>query len=59
MDEQCRHQDQHRDDDRNRQRQIEQQRRQRQDQHHQDGEHTNCEREVAALEEGADVAEAR
>ena len=33
-------------------------RRQRQDQHHQDGEHADREREVAALEEVADVAEA-
>ena len=37
---------------------IEQQRRQRQDQHHQDGEHADGERDVAALHEGADLAEA-
>ena len=58
MDEQRRHQDQHREDDRYRQREVEQQRRQRQDQHHQDGENADGERDVAALEEGADIPEA-
>ncbi len=58
VDEQRRHQDQHREDDRDRQRAVEQQRRQRQDQHHQNGEHADRERDVAALHEGADVAEA-
>ena len=58
MDEQRRHQDQHREDDRDRQREIEQQRRQRQDQHHQNGHHADRERDVAALHEGAEVAEA-
>jgi len=58
MDEQRRHQDQHREDDRDRQREIEQQRRQRQDQHHQDGEHADGESDVAAPDEGADLAEA-
>ena len=58
VDEQRRHQDQHREDDRDGQRAVEQQRRQRQDQHHQDGDHADGERDVAALQEGADVAEA-
>ena len=37
---------------------VEQHRRQRQDQHHQDGEHADGERQVAALQERAEVAEA-
>ena len=58
LDEQRRHQDQHGDDDRDRQREIEQDRRQRQDQHDQDGQHADGERDVAALHERADLAEA-
>ena len=57
MDEQRRHQDQHRDDDRNGEREIEQDRRQRQDQDDEDGEHADGERDVAALQERADLAE--
>ena len=59
LDEQRRHQDQHREDDRERQRDVEQHRRQRQDQHHQDQHHADREREVAALEDRADLADAR
>ena len=58
VDEQRRHQDQHREDDRDRQREIEQDRRQRQDQDDQDGQHADRERDVAALDERAEVAEA-
>ena len=39
--------------------QIEQDRRQRQDQHDEDGQHADGERDVAALEQRADVAECR
>ncbi len=56
LDEQRRHQDQHRKDDRDRQRQIEQDRRQRQDQDDQDRENADRERDIAALEHGADRA---
>ena len=58
VDEQCRHQDQHREDDRYCQREVEQQRRQRQDQNDQDGEDADGKRDVATLEEGADISEA-
>ena len=57
MDEQRRHQDQHREDDRDRQREVEQHRRQRQDQDHQDGQHAERQREVAALGQVADAAD--
>ena len=45
-------------DDREGQREVEQPRRQRQDQHHQDRDDADGEREVAALHERAEVAEA-
>ena len=59
VDEQRRHQDQHRQDDRDRQRQVEQDRRQRQDQDDEDGQNADRERDVAALEHGAEGAERR
>ncbi len=59
LDEQRRHQDQHREDDRNGEREIQQQRRQRQDQHDQDGQHADREPDVAAPEEGADLTQFR
>ncbi len=58
VDEQGRHQDQHREDDRDGKREVEQQRRQRQDQHHQDGEHADGKPDVAALQERGDVTQA-
>ena len=59
LDEQRRHQDQDRQRDRDRQKQIEHDRGQRQDQHHQDGEDAERQREIAALQDIADFAEAR
>ena len=59
LDEQRRHQDQDRQRDRDRQEEIEHHRGQRQDQHHQDGEDAEGQREIAALQDSADIAEAR
>ena len=47
LDEQRRHQDQHREDDRDREAEVEHQRRQRQDQHDQDGDNAEGQRDVA------------
>ena len=57
LDEQRRHQDQDRQRDRDRQEQVEHHRGQRQDQHHQDGEDTERQREIAALQDLDDLAE--
>ena len=57
LDEQRRHQDQNRQRDRDRQKQIEHHRRQRQDQNDKNGQNAEGEREIAALEHGADVGE--
>jgi len=59
LDEQRSHQDQDRQRDRDRQEEIEHDRGQRQDQHHQNGEDAERQREIAALEDSADVAETR
>ena len=59
LDEQRRHQDQHRQDDRDGERHVEQRRRQRQDQDDQDRHHADGERDVAALEHRADLAQPR
>ena len=59
VNEQRRHQDQHREDDGDREEQVEQDRRQRQDEDHQDGHHADGERDVAALEQRAEVGQAR
>jgi hypothetical protein len=59
VDEQRRHQDQYREDDGDREEQVEQDRRQRQDEDDQDRHHPDRERDVAALEDGAEVAERR
>lgn len=58
MNEQRRHEDQHRKDDRDREREVEQQRRQWKDQRYQDGKNAYGKRDVAALEEGANIAKA-
>ena len=58
MNEQRGHQNQHGKDDRDGESKIEQERRQRQDQHDENCQHADGERDVATLEEGADVAEA-
>jgi hypothetical protein len=59
LDEQSRHQDQHREDDRDRERHVEQRRRQRQNEHDQNRHHADRERDVAAPEYGADIGEVR
>jgi len=59
LDEQRGHQDQDGQRDRDREKQIEHQRGQGQDQHDQNGENTEGKRDVAALDEAADVAEFR
>jgi len=51
------HQNQDRQRDRDRQEQVEHHRGQRQDQHHQDGEDAERQRDIAALQDGADFAE--
>jgi hypothetical protein len=57
--EQCRHQDQHGQDDRDGEEQVEQDGGQRQDEDHQDGHHADREPDVAALEQRPEVGQAR
>ena len=58
MDEQRRHQDQHREGDRNGQHQVQQCRRHRQDEHHQDDQDADRQSQIGARQDGAQIGQA-
>ena len=59
LDKQRGHQDQDGERDRDREKEVEHDRGQGKDQHHQNGEDAECQREIAALQDGADFTQTR